>query len=54
MSAGAGRQVVAPCAACRQPMPHERIEPVSRGMDYYRCQICGTVFHTPKQPEPRP
>lgn len=36
----------ADCKVCR-------ISPASYGHDYWRCTRCGTVFHTPKQPEER-
>jgi ribosomal protein L37AE/L43A len=37
-----------PCPVCQRPTAHERIMPVSRGQDYWRCKICSTVHHTPK------
>lgn len=38
----------APCKVCRQDTPHEVIAPVTRGQDYLRCRVCGTVWHQPK------
>jgi hypothetical protein len=44
----------ADCKTCRRRTEHQRIEPVSRSMDYFRCCACGTVCHVPKPQKERP
>lgn len=43
------QRIVAPCKVCRvENAVHERINPVSRGMEYWRCRSCGIVIHVAK------
>jgi uncharacterized Zn finger protein len=45
---------LAPCAVCRQDVPHQVIHSVQRGRVFLMCLGCGTVSNIPKPEEKRP